>query len=112
MKKIIVKSLKGITYLLLSIVLIILGAYYWPTSSLEVKLNGNIAEVVSLNKVEEYASATTMYGYLIQIKKPKTTKIAKPTEMAKGYDKITIKLRSKETNEFGMGEYFVKRVGN
>lgn len=79
---------------------------------LEVKLNGNIAEVVSLNKVEEYARATTMYGYLIQIKKPKTTKIAKPSEMAKGYDKITIKLRSKETNEFGMGEYFVKRVGN
>lgn len=79
---------------------------------LEVKLNGVLAEVVAINKVEEYARGTTMYGYLIQIKKPKPNlTLTKSTEMVKGYDKISIILKSTETNEFGKGEYFVKRIG-
>ncbi len=54
-----------------------------------------------------------MFGYLIQIKKPKSdiTRI-KQSEMVKGYDKISITIHSKETNELGKGEYFVKRIGN
>lgn len=80
---------------------------------IEVKLNGVLAEVVAINKVEEYARGTTMYGYLIQIKKPKPNlTLTKSTEMVKGYDKISIILKSTETNEFGKGEYFVKRIGN
>jgi len=80
---------------------------------LSVQLNGYDAEVVSINKIDEYARGTTMYGYLIQIKKPEA---AYPQDLsaqaAKGYDKISITLHSKETDEKGKGEYFVKRIGN
>lgn len=80
---------------------------------LDVKLNNIPAEVVSINKIDEYARGTIMYGYLIQIKKPQPNKnITKSKEMAKGYDKISITLNSKETNEMGKGEYFIKKIGN
>lgn len=80
---------------------------------LNVQLNGIEAEVVAINKIDEYARGTTMYGYLIQILKPKPDKSQiKASEMAEGYDKISITLHSKETNEKGKGEYFVKRIGN
>ena len=79
---------------------------------LSVQLNGVTAEVVSINKIDEYARGTTMYGYLIQILKPKHDQsLIKTTEMAEGFDKISITLHSKETNEMGKGEYFVKRIG-
>lgn len=80
---------------------------------LSVQLNGNTAKVVSINKVNEYARGTYMFGYLIQILKPKSNKQkTKISELVKGYDKISITLHSKETNEIGKGEYFVKRIGN
>ena len=80
---------------------------------LSVQLNGFDAKVVSINKVDEYARGTTMYGYLIQILKPKyDSSNIKKSEMATGFDKISITLHSKETNEKGKGEYFVKRIGN
>ena len=80
---------------------------------MDVRLNNMPAEVVSINKVDEYARGTIMYGYLIQIKKPQpNNNMTKTKEMAKGYDKISIILKSKETNEMGKGEYFVKRIGN
>jgi hypothetical protein len=80
---------------------------------LSVQLNGFDAEVVSINKIDEYTRGTTMYGYLIQILKPKYDAIKiKSSEMADGYDKISITLHSKETDEYGKGEYFVKRIGN
>jgi len=80
---------------------------------LSVQLNGIDAEVVSINKIDEYARGTTMFGYLIQILKPKYNKSQiKTSEMAEGYDKISITLHSKETNEMGKGEYFIKRIGN
>ncbi|PKV48844.1 hypothetical protein ATE84_0858 [Aquimarina sp. MAR_2010_214] len=80
---------------------------------LSVQLNGIDADIVSINKVNEYARGTTMFGYLIQILKPKYNKSEiKASEMVKGYDKISITLHSKETNEMGKGEYFMKRIGN
>ncbi len=80
---------------------------------LRVQLNGYDAEVVSINKIDEYARGTIMYGYLIQIKKPKEAYAQDhSSQAAKGYDKISITLSSKETNEMGKGEHFVKRIGN
>ena len=80
---------------------------------LEVKLNGIKAEIVTINKVNQYTrSGSYMYGYLVQILKPKANKkITNKAELVDGFDKITITLHSKETNEIGKGEYFVKRIG-
>jgi hypothetical protein len=82
-------------------------------NELQVQVNDIDAEVVSINKVDEYARGTTMYGYLIQILKPtqQVSRINNP-KTAKGYDKISITLHSNETNEKGKGEYFIKRIGN
>ena len=50
-----------------------------------------------------------MYAYVIQILKPEEI-IPKESEseLVEGFDKITIELTSKETNELGKGEYFLK----
>ena len=56
-------------------------------------------------KITEYARGAYMYGYLIQIRKPVDN--AKPDL---DYDKISIVLQSKETDEYGLGECFVKRI--
>lgn len=71
---------------------------------LKVAINNQESEVVGINKITEYARGSYMYGYLIQIKKPANT-----AKQALDYDKISIILHSKETNEQGMGECFVKR---
>jgi len=66
-------------------------------------INNCKTEIVSINRVVEYARGGYIYGYLVQILKPK--------EIANvDYDKISIVLHSKETNEYGMGECFVKRT--
>lgn len=70
---------------------------------LTVSVNGCASEVIGINKITEYAKGTYMYGYLIQIKKPMVV-LKKELE----YDKISIILHSKETDEYGMGECFVK----
>jgi len=72
---------------------------------LTVHINGLESEVVGINKIKEYARGAYLYGYLIQIKKPVDT-----YQRDDDYDKITIQLHSKETDEYGMGECFVKRV--
>lgn len=46
-----------------------------------------------------------MYGYLIQIRKPMDSE-----KLDLDYDKISIVLHSKETDEYGLGECFVKRM--
>ena len=80
---------------------------------LKVQVNGVDVKIVSLNRVKEYSRKKYMYGYFLQILKPKSGQIKiSPSEMAKGYDKISITLHSKETNEKGKGEYFVKKIGN
>lgn len=65
------------------------------------------ADIISFNKVLEYARGKYIYGYLVQIKKPTNT-----TEKITEYDKISIIIHSKETNEYGMGECFVKKDFN
>lgn len=80
---------------------------------LKVQINGIDAEIVSLNRVKEYSRKKYMYGYFLQVLKPKAGKIGIPSsEMAIGFDKISITLHSKETNEKGKGEYFIKKIGN
>ena len=75
------------------------------TEELTVHINGQKSEVVGINKVKEYARGAFMYGYLIQIKKPTGTNY-----LYDDYDLISIQLHSEETDEYGMGECFVKRI--
>jgi hypothetical protein len=69
-----------------------------------VSINDFKSEVVSINKITEYARRTYMHGFLIQIKKPMNSE-----KLDLDYDKISIVLHSKETGEYGLGECFVKR---
>ncbi len=79
---------------------------------LTVQLNGVNAKIVAIDKISEYAREKYMFGYLVQIVKPKFDgEKTSPSELIEGYDKITIILNSLETNEMGKGEYFVKRIG-
>jgi len=79
---------------------------------LDVKMNGIDAKIVSINKINEYTRGNYMIGYLIQFIKPKNeSEIKNQSELVEGYDKISITLHSKETDEKGMGEYFVKKIG-
>ncbi len=80
---------------------------------LKVQINGVDVKILSLNRVQEYSRKKYMYGYFLQILKPKAGEIAIPaSEMVKGHDKISITLHAKETNEKGKGEYFIKKIGN
>lgn len=71
---------------------------------LVIEVNGVKSEIVGINKITEYARGFKMNGYLVQILKPKNGK-NKDSE----YDFISITLHSKETNEIGKGEAFIKR---
>lgn len=68
-------------------------------------INGYKSEVVGINKVTEYTRGANMYGFLVQIRKPLNSE-----KLDLDYDKISIVLHSKETDEYGMGECFVKRL--
>jgi hypothetical protein len=72
---------------------------------LKVSINDIETDVVNIKKVAEYARGGFMYGFLIQILKPK-----KETKNDNDFDKITIVLHSKETDEYGKGEYFIKTI--
>lgn len=74
------------------------------SDELTIELNGEKAKVVSINKVTEYARGISMYGYIVQIIKPKGNK-----SIYSEYDFISITLHSKETGEKGKGEAFVKK---
>lgn len=69
------------------------------------RINGYESEVISIKKVTEYARGTQMYGFLVQIRKPMNSE-----KLDLDYDKISIVLHSKETDEYGLGECFVKRL--
>lgn len=71
---------------------------------LTVKINGYESEVIEINKITEYARGTCLYGYIIQIRKP-----ADNEKQYLNYDKISIILHSNETDEYGMGECFIKK---
>jgi hypothetical protein len=74
-------------------------------NELDVRINGYQSDVLAINKITEYARGVLMYGYTIQIRKPLESE-----KLELEYDKISIILHSQETNEFGMGECFVKRL--
>ena len=52
MKKIVLKTLKVIAYLLLSVLAVLLGAYLWPTSSLETPKSYDETIITSINIVD------------------------------------------------------------
>jgi hypothetical protein len=80
-------------------------------NELEIKINGIKTEVVGINKVTEYARGNYLYGYDVQIIKPQNKSVLNSiSERVNGFDKISIILKSKETNEIGKGEVFVKRI--
>ncbi|WP_100615076.1 carboxypeptidase-like regulatory domain-containing protein [Confluentibacter citreus] len=69
-----------------------------------VQINNTEAEVLSITKIKEYARGSYMFGYIAQIKKPKEALTTN-----RDYDKISIVLHSKETNEYGKGDYFYEK---
>ena len=77
---------------------------YISKEELNVSVNNIPAEVLCINKISENARGAIMYAYSIQIKKPKSD-----VQMPNAYDKITIILHSKETGEYGKGEYFLEK---
>ncbi|MDX9694169.1 MAG: carboxypeptidase-like regulatory domain-containing protein [Bacteroidales bacterium] len=78
---------------------------------LDIKINGADAEIVVINKTTEYARGNYYYGYDLQVLKPNYgLETIKDSERVKGFDKISIILKSKETGEIGKGEAFVKKI--
>lgn len=71
---------------------------------LTIKINENETQVLNIQKTVEYARGGYLYGYLIQIRKPKVE-----IDQCGKYDKISIILHSKETNEIGKSEIFVQK---
>jgi hypothetical protein len=69
-----------------------------------IKLNENETQILNIQKTVEYARGAYLYGYLVQILKPKVE-----VDQSAKYDKITIILHSSETNEIGKGEIFVQK---
>jgi hypothetical protein len=73
-------------------------------NELLIKINKIEVKILSIQKVVEYARGSYLYGYLVQILKPKKDK-----KVTDKYDKITIILHSKETGEYGKGELFIEK---
>lgn len=71
---------------------------------ISMEVNGIKAEILGITKTIEYGRGVYLYGYVVQIKKPKGKLASIPV-----YDRITIKVRSTETGEAGKGEAFIKR---
>lgn len=71
---------------------------------LKIEINGKEVEIMEINKITEYARGFFMYGYLVQVLKPKDL-----NELELQYDRISITLHSSETGEIGKGKAFVKR---
>ncbi len=71
---------------------------------LAIEVNGVQAEILGITKTVEYGRGTCLYGYLVQIMKPKVANTQK-----RAYDRISITLRSLETGEIGMGEAFFRK---
>lgn len=77
---------------------------------LEIKVNGIRSEIISIQKIVEYARGNYFYGFNVQVFKPVINQSAlRPTEAVEEWDKISIVLRSKETGETGAADGFVKR---
>ncbi|BDX39065.1 hypothetical protein CYCD_24200 [Tenuifilaceae bacterium CYCD] len=74
------------------------------SQELIIEVNGVKSEILGINKITEYARGILMYGYVVQIQKPKPSK-----GLYSEYDLISITLHSNETGEMGKGEAFVKK---
>lgn len=70
---------------------------------LTIKINNEETKILSIQKITEYARGAYLYGYMVQVTKPE-----KGDDNGE-YDKITITLNSKETNETGKGEAFIRK---
>lgn len=79
------------------------------TGELEIKINDIVSEIISIQKVVEYARGNFFYGYYVQVFKPANRSALSDTQEAKGWDKISIVLRSAETGETGTADAFVSR---
>jgi hypothetical protein len=77
------------------------------TEEIAAKVNETEAQILTIQKVMQYARGAYMYCYLIQIKKP----TLKSQQLMK-FDKITIVLHSLETNEYGKGEIFIEKYAH
>jgi hypothetical protein len=71
---------------------------------LKIEINGIESEIVGINKISEYVRGFQMYGFCVQVLKPKQN-----NELKSDYDLISITLNSVKTGEIGKGEAFVKR---
>lgn len=71
---------------------------------LQIFINDMPTDIVGITKTAEYARGMYLYGYFVQVKKHKKTPVS-----PFGYDKISIILKSKETNECGRSDCFVRR---
>lgn len=72
---------------------------------LDIRVNDQSAKILGIHQAIEYVRGNYEHTYLVQIMKPEKNKESIP-----GYDKISVVLRSKETNESGKAEYFLKKT--
>lgn len=73
---------------------------------LKIEINGKTSEVLEIAKIVENPRGNNkMYGYIVQVKKPEGWK-----DFDSEYDIVSVTLHSKETNEIGKAEAFVKRT--
>jgi hypothetical protein len=69
-----------------------------------IEINGTKAEIVGISKIKEYTRGFFMYGFVVQVIKPKDNE-----NLKQEYDKVSITLHSRETDEIGKSDSFVKR---
>jgi hypothetical protein len=74
---------------------------------LVIEINGVKSKIVEINRITEYARGFRMNGYIVQVLKPKNKR-----NIDSEYDFISVTLHSKETNEAGKGEAFVKKISH
>lgn len=76
------------------------------SEELNIEINGRKSEVLEINKiVANPRGDMKIYGYLVQVLKPEGWQ-----NEDYDYDQVSVILDSKETNEIGKAEAFVKRV--
>ncbi|MCW3789236.1 carboxypeptidase-like regulatory domain-containing protein [Plebeiibacterium sediminum] len=80
---------------------------------LTVKVNGTESKIVAIDKIREYTRDDHyMFAYMIQVLKPlDPLPTFNSEQLVDEYDKISVILHSSETNEYGKGEYFIKKIG-
>jgi|GEM_PF-4647758 len=88
----------------LSVVYSRLQCVSFVSQELIIEVNGVRVKIPGITKTLEYGQGAYLYGYLVQITKPRSA-----DALSGAYDRISITLHSSETGEMGMGEAFIKR---